>query len=62
MTVLYILKLVQITVPKSAIKYFSVNSSVQAGINPAPTKQVKQRLVGAGFTPARTGHAHLVIA
>jgi hypothetical protein len=62
MTALYILKLVQNSAFESAIKYFSVNISVRAGINPAPTKQVKQRLVGAGFTPARTGYAHLVIS
>ena len=31
------------------------DSSVRAGINPAPTQQVNQRLVEAGFTPARIG-------
>ena len=32
------------------------------GINPAPTQQIKQRLVGAGFTPARSGCKVLEIA
>jgi hypothetical protein len=36
--------------------------SAWAGINPAPTQQVKQRLVGADFTPARTGCGQLEIA
>ncbi len=35
---------------------------VRAGINPAPTQQVNQRLVGAGFMPARAVGKHLVIA
>jgi hypothetical protein len=29
--------------------------SVRAGINPAPTRQGNEPLVGAGFTPARIG-------
>ncbi len=53
MTVPYILKLVQNSVFESGIKCFSVNISVRAGINPAPTKQVKQRLVGGGGLYAR---------
>jgi hypothetical protein len=36
--------------------------SVRAGINPAPTQQVKETLVGAGFTPARIGCLYLEIA
>ena len=36
--------------------------SVRAGINPAPTHQIHQHLVGAGFTPAWIGCLYLEIA
>ena len=36
--------------------------SVRAGMNPAPTQQVNEPLVGAGFTPARRGYQNLEIA
>jgi hypothetical protein len=35
---------------------------VRSGINPAPAQRVGQRLVGAGFTPARIECAYLQIA
>jgi hypothetical protein len=35
---------------------------VRARINRAPTRQVKQRIVGEGFMPARTGCKYLETA
>ena len=37
-------------------------SSERAGINPAPTQQAKQCLVGVDFMPARIGCGYLEIA
>jgi hypothetical protein len=43
-------------------KFGTMARFVRVGINPTPTQQLKRRLVGAGFTPARARFRHVGIA